>query len=115
MNQTDIDQRLYILSRFAKEKNKEKYLQNCDETSIHTICELCFNIIRPEREMALNKRTVKKLLPIREFLHELARPRGSMKYKRLILSQISNQYPVISETIIPALKKKYRKKQKSRR
>ena len=107
MNQIDINRRLSVLSNFAKSKNKKEFVQICDEKALHTICELCYNIIYGKGEMTLNKRTIKKLLPIRSFLHTLANPRGSFKKKRLILSQISDHYPIFTKTIIPTLNRIY--------
>ena len=107
MDQKDFGRRITLLSKFVKEKNKKKYLHSCDDINIHAICELCFNILRPEREIPLNTRTLKKFKPIRNILHRLANPRGSLRNKRYYLSEISDYFPTFKKTVIPALKRKY--------
>ena len=114
MNQQDFARRIDLLDKFVGEKNKRKFLESCDDLCIHTLCELCFNILRPERELPLNTRTLRKLKPLRPILHKLANPRLSIKSKRYYLSnQLSDYYPTIKKTVIPTLKKKYNNNLKS--
>lgn len=98
--------RLDILEKFSDEKKKRKYLSQCDDLTIHCLSELCFNLLRKEKEIPLNKRTIKKLLPLRDILHRLSKSTGSIKNKRKHLTEIANVLcPIMKKSIIPALNK----------
>lgn len=109
MNQKDFKKRIKLLSKIDCRKSKtKKFMLECNDLTIHGICELCYNILRKEREIPLNKQTIKKLEPLRQILHKLSNPKGSIKKKREILSEISEDFfPKIKKSILPALSKLY--------
>ena len=106
MDRTNIIKRLKLLKFFTKDKNPINFIVECDELFIHGISEVCFNLVSPNRNISLNKQTLKKLYKIRYELNELANPKKSIKNKRKILLQLPEFFfPLLKKTIIPAIKK----------
>ena len=103
LDRTEINRRHKLLSKFLSRKDKSSVLK-CDERIVHVICELCSNILM---DSSLNKPTLKKLFPMRKNLHILSNSRGSLKKKREICYEISDElYPILKKTILPIIKKK---------
>ena len=111
MNQKDFKRRIKLLSDFCNKKYKNIDMNECNNLTIHGICELCFNILRKEKEIPLNKRTLKRLKPLRGDLHYLADNRKkSIKRKKEIIKDLINHtdfFRVVKKSIIPALNKLY--------
>lgn len=108
MDQKDFSRRIELLINYVNAKNNKEFIMECDDRIVHGVCELCFNILRPEREIVLNKQTLENLKPFRRILHNLANSRLSIKNKRRLLSAISEDFvPILKRSIVPTLKKKY--------
>ena len=109
MDAENFVRRIKLLEDFCFNPTRKDEQTQTDIT-VHGICELCFNILRKEREIPLNKRTLKKLYPIRKQLHQLANNNIGIKKKRHILKHVlafTNFIKILKKSIIPALKKQY--------
>ena len=113
MDQAGLLRRIKLLSSFKPSKVKGKYTSlDCDDTLIHGLCELCMNILRGEKEIPLNKKILKKLLPFRSQLHKLSKSGGSVNNKRKTILEVCPYFvPILRKSILPALKKLYKKNQ----
>lgn len=112
MFKKDFFHRVDVLTDFARKQNKFKFIDTCPDSTIHCLCELCFNVLRLEREIPLNKRTLKKLLPLKKVLRTLSDSRKSVSNKRRILNHFGPKlYPLITKSLVPALKRMKQKQQ----
>ena len=112
LNKTDFFRRLDVLTEFSRKQNKSTFIDKCSDSTIHCLCELCFNVLRVEREIPLNKRTLKKLVPLKQVLRTLSDPRKSVSNKRRILNYFGPKlYPLITKSFLPALKRMKKKQQ----
>ena len=109
MDHRSFKRRIQLLSKIDCSKRKgKKFLLECKDTTLHGLSELCWNILRKEKNIPLNKRTLKKMLPLRRYFHRLSNPNGSIKNKRLLLSLICDKFlPILRKSIIPTLSRLY--------
>jgi hypothetical protein len=89
-----------------KTNQHKKFLNNCPDQCIDTICEACYNILHESLKIPKDKkcRLKKKLKPIRMDVRKLADPKLSVSAKRQILRkpQVGRGiFTVLATTVLP--------------
>lgn len=117
MDSKTLNNRMKDLIEFCKSKDKCLYICKCSDESIHTLCELCFNMVNGGIELKGRKALLKNLLPLRVILHYLADVKNTdLSKKRKILYNSSQVlFPIIHKKIIPIVKRLVKNKNQKKK
>ena len=108
MDRKTLENRILELSSFCNCRKKKVYICSCSDEELHTLCELCYNIVYGNINLRRKKKVLRKLFKLREYLHFLADPGENVQEKRIVFINLASKlFPLLRKHIIPSLRRQF--------
>jgi len=108
MNRKTLESRIRELTSFCNCRKKKVFICSCSDEELHTLCELCYNIVFGNINLSRKKKVLRKLFKLREYLHFLADASENVQEKRIVFMDLASKlFPILRKYIIPSLRKQF--------